>query len=191
MAAPVALVDFSTIYVSKSELRLLREICGRPQKRRTEDRSEEAERLASLGLIEMFENKDSGRHGLFATETGQAFLEYTDNARRSKWIAFIKWLIPLILAIGALVLAIRANSLLGWNSGRTANVAAGQSYQQRSTAATNSPTSTANPQAGSSEMQSGTASSEASQPDGTSQTPGQQEASGSGEASEESPDARD
>ena len=191
MAAPVALIDFSKIYVSKSEMRLLRDICGRPQKRRTEDRSEEAERLASLGLIELFENKDGGRRGLFATETGQAYLEYIDNARRAKWLAFVKWLIPLILAIGALVLAIRANSLLGWNSGRAANVSAGQAYQQKNTAATNSPTSTANPQAGSSETQSETASSEPSQPDGTSQTPGQQQAEGSGEASDESPDARD
>ena len=189
MAAPVALMDFSKIYVSKSEIRLLREICGRPQKRRTEDRSEEAERLASLGLIELFMNKDSGRQGLFATETGQAYLEYVDNARRAKWLAFVKWLVPLLVAIAALALAIRANSLVGWNSGRTTSGAAGQSYQQRNTTATSSPTSTANPRTGSSETQSGTASSEPTQNGGTAQTQGQQQNGASGEASAESPGA--
>ena len=201
MAAPVEFVDFSRIYVSRSEMSLLRDICDKPLKRRTEDRTEEAERLADLGLIEVFANKEGGRQGLFATETGRAYIEYTNRAKRTKLLELVKWLIPLVLAIAALAFALRANSLLGWNAGRTASGTTGQSYQQRDTN-TNSPTvsdqqrdtNTNSPAASdrqnaSSEPQSGaadssTASSESSQDPGASQNQGQQTSS-SGEASDE------
>lgn len=205
MAAPVEFVDFSRIYVTGSEMRLLRDICGKPLKIRTEDRTEEAERLADLGFIEMFMNKDNGRQGLFATETGRAYIEYADRSKRAKLLGIVRWLIPLLLAIAALALSIRANSLLGWSAGGSA----GQSYQQRSTASTNAPTSTADPQTGtadsqaaSTEPQTGTANPQSgsdepssgatgSQTAGTPQSQEQQPGTASAEGSEEAPESRD
>ena len=188
MAAPVAIMDFSKLYVSKSEMRLLRDICDTPKKRRAEDRSEEAERLAYLGLIELYENRSTGRQGLFATEMGRAYLEYADRARRRRILALLKWLLPLILAIAALALAIRANSLMGWSAGRTVNGTSGQSYQQRSTN-TSSPTATSNPQNASAEPQGGaSASSESSQTPAASPSQAQQPGNASSEPSGEEPD---
>ena len=150
MAASVAYIDFSKIYLTRSELKLLRDICGTPLRRKAEDQTEEAERLRDLGLIEVFENRGNGRQGLFATELGRAYCEYSVRARRTRFLEVLKWVIPLVLSIAALVLAIRANYGLGGNNGRTTGVVSSQTNQQRND------TSNANNQAASSE--SGSAS---------------------------------
>ncbi len=99
-------------------------------KRQADDQSEDADRLYELGLIELFENKDNGRKGLFVTEMGRAYYEYLVRSKRARVLDFLKWLIPLVISIAALVLAIRANT---GGTVRTTNTTTRQTTQQTTT----------------------------------------------------------
>ena len=128
MESSVKYVDFSAIHLSGAETKLLREVCGKPQKRKTGNVTEEAERLEGLGLIEVYENAEKGRQGLFATALGKAYAEYAAKARRARLLDLVKWIVPLIISVAALILAVTARG-----AGNRAAVRTGtptQSYQQ-------------------------------------------------------------
>lgn len=124
MAEPIVYVDFSSIHLSKSEKKLLKSICGTPQRRKKEDITEDADHLREMGLIDIFENTNSGhagQQGLFATALGKEYLEYAGQARRAKVGNFFKWIVPLIFSIAALVLSILAYTGTDIGSGKSAS----------------------------------------------------------------------
>lgn len=133
MSTSAVYVDFSKIQLSKAERKLLREVCEKPQRQKSDDRAEEAERLSALGLVEVFENRENGRQGLFATGLGKAYLEYAARARRARRVDLLKWCLPLVLSIAALSFAIHANMAAGAGTGRTAGVTSAQPSQQQTT----------------------------------------------------------
>ncbi len=142
MSESVAYRDFSAIHLSHAEEKLLRELCGKPQKRKKGDVTEETERLEELGLIDIYENAGKERQGLFATALGKAYAEYSIKARRAKRVDLVKWFVPLVFSVIALVLAIMAN-VSGGRAAKT-NTSA-QTYRQQpavTAAATSEPADT-------------------------------------------------
>lgn len=144
MSETIVFRDFTAIHLSRAEEKLLHELCGKPQKRKKEDVSEETERLEALGLIEIYENTGKERQGLFATALGKAYAEYLTRERRTKRVDLVKWLLPLVLSLIALVLAVMANV----SGGRTAKTTtSAQTYrQQTAVTATAAPASANTPQ---------------------------------------------
>ena len=109
MDTKTVFVDFSKIHLTKSEWKLLCSVTN--SIKRKVERPADAERLCDLGLAELYEpvGKEAKSQTLFSTSLGNEYVEYVRARRREKRLDTIKWIIPLVLSIIALVLAIRSN----------------------------------------------------------------------------------
>lgn len=119
MGAKTVFVDFSKIHLTKAEWKLLCAVANSPK--RKVDQISEAEHLCELGLAEMYETvgKEPRTQSLFGTSLGNEYIEYYKRRSRERVFDAIKWLLPLLLAVIALVLAIRANVSGGTSVRRT------------------------------------------------------------------------
>ena len=109
MDTKTVFVDFSKIHLTKSEWKLLCSVTN--SIKRKVERPADAERLCDLGLAELYEpvGKEAKSQTLFSTSLGNEYVEYVRARRREIRLDTIKWIIPLVLSIIALVLAIRSN----------------------------------------------------------------------------------
>ena len=120
MSSEIRFIDFSIIHLTKQEKKALRSVCEKPRRIAKSEDYEVYERLAELGLVESYESGDPAvdmRHGVFPTEMGKEYLDYASRTKRRMTVDMIKWIVPVVLSILALLLAIRANTGVRYSAG--------------------------------------------------------------------------
>ena len=127
MASEIRFVDFSLLHLTGQEKKTLRSVCDKPRRIAKSEDYEVYERLAELGLIESYASGDSSgdtKHSVFPTEMGKEYLAYSAKAGKRRVTEIIKWVVPVMLSVLALVLSIRANTGVSTAAGTTRTTAA-------------------------------------------------------------------
>ena len=100
--------DFSTIILSRQELALLKKLRIKPMtlSSKSNDVIHELQTLKFAILKSPRSANDPSPYGLFITDRGKAYLDYLNRKQISISYDLLKWLIPVIISIFALIQSI-------------------------------------------------------------------------------------